>query len=130
MSLKNLLTSNFFKKLFALLALLSMCLLNNCRLPDSFGFYHPITLSLVVPDGPPEFKAGWYSGCRSGLGARGTSSFGNAGVYIKDIADMGNGVYQHDPSFQTGWGVGWYTCVIHANTFTSMNSMKYSPLGK
>jgi len=86
---------------------------------------------MAVPDGPPEYKAGWHGGCRSGLAARGTSAFANASPYLKGAGpSMGNGVYQHDPAFQTGWAQGWFSCVIHANTFTGLHAMRYSPLGK
>ncbi len=118
------------KKLLAISQIVLLTLLCfSCRLPDNFGFYQPITLNLAIPDGPPEYKAGWYSGCKSGLGARGVGAFANAEVYLEsDGPSLGNGVYQHDPAFQTGWGQGWFACVIHANTFTGIQSTKFSPL--
>jgi hypothetical protein len=102
---------------------------NACRMPDNFGFYQPITMSLAVPDGPPEYKAGWYSGCKSGLGARAHSSFANASVYQEGKGpEFASGVYQHDPAYQTGWGQGWFACSIHASVFVSSHSMMKGPL--
>jgi hypothetical protein len=112
--------------------LLLLCLplaTTSCRMPDTFGFYQPITLSTAVPDGPPEYKAGWYAGCKSGLAARHSSSFANAWVYQEGKGpEFGSGVYQHDPAYQTGWGQGWFSCAIHSSTFTSINSTKFGPL--
>jgi hypothetical protein len=117
------------KKTFTFLLLIIG--INSCRMPDNFGFYQPITMSLAVPDGPPEYKAGWYGGCKTGLAARASSGFANSGSYQEGTGPtLGNGVYQHDPAYQTGWGQGWFACSIHAGTFTELNSTKHSPLGK
>jgi hypothetical protein len=84
-------------------------------MPESFGFYQPITMSLAVPDGPPEYKAGWHSGCKTALANK---TFANASVYDDGKGpDFGNGIYQHDPGFQTGWGQGWFACVLHISQF-------------
>ena len=108
-----------------LLLVISLCI-SSCRGPQNFGFYQPLTLSLVVPDGPPEYKSGWYHGCKSGIGN---------GVYLNGIVhrddgtqQQGSGIYQHDPKFVTGWGQGWFACIIHTGTFTNMSSMNYAPL--
>lgn len=101
--------------------LLIVTTINSCRLR---GFYEPITLNLQVPDGPPEYKAGWRAGCRTALGA--ARNFPNAAIAYN--ADMGNGIYQHDSIFIGAWGHGWFACVIHANTFVAMPAMQYGPL--
>lgn len=99
---------------------------SSCRMPTNFGFYQPITLDLTTPDGPPEYKAGWYAGCRTALGVKG---FANAWVYQTSKGpDMGSGVYQHDPAYQTGWGQGWFACVLHTGDFVEFNSMRDGPL--
>lgn len=116
---------NIYKVLVIALFLMSVA---SCRMPDGFGFYQPITIRLEVPDGPPEFKAGWYSGCRTGLGNK---NFANAFVYNTDEGpDYGSGIYQHDPLFQSGWGAGWWACILHAEQFIRENyrSFKHSPL--
>jgi hypothetical protein len=48
--------------------------------------------------------------------------------YMAQGPDFKNGIYQHDPMFQTGWGQGWFACVIFAGTYVNYNSMKFSPL--
>ncbi|MBU6338939.1 MAG: hypothetical protein KGQ36_03095 [Rickettsiales bacterium] len=115
------------KKIVLIITIL--ILTTSCRKPDSFGFYQPITLSLKVPDGPAEYQAGWYAGCRSGLAQK---AFANAAVYLEDNhgPNMGNGIYQHDPAFQTGWGQGWFACILHVGSFTAdqWRSFKYAPL--
>jgi len=114
-------------KNFAIILLLLITF--GCRAPDNFGFYQPITMSLKVPDGPAEYQAGWHAGCRTALSQK---EFANASVYLRDNhgPDMGNGIYQHDPSFQTGWGQGWFACVLHIGQFVSepFRSMKNGPL--
>ena len=114
---------------FKFITVVILTLVSSCRVPDNFGFNQPITLSLAVPDGPAEYKAGWYGGCKSGLAAKATSGFANTWVYGEGKGpELGNGIYQHDPVFQTGWGQGWFACTVHASTFTSMNSMQVGPL--
>lgn len=78
------------------------------------GFYEPITLNMEIPEGPPEFKAGFRSGCRAGLSSR-SYGFANSVIYP---ADYGNGIYLHDQRFTDGWRIGLFTCVIHASVFT------------
>ncbi len=104
-----------------------LILLNSCRLPDHLGFYQPITLRMTTPDGSPEYKAGWYAGCRSGLGAR---PFANSWVYEKEAgsADFGSGVYQHDRAFQVGFGQGIWACYSAALEFTIHPAMEHGPL--
>jgi len=114
-----------FRKLLFLLFCLNFA---SCRFPDNLGFYQPITMNMTIPDGPAEYKAGWYSGCTSALAAK---SFSNAFVYGKGKGpDFGSGVYQHDPIYQTGWGQGWFACATHIGDFVTRASMEFSPLGK
>jgi len=102
--------------------------LYSCRGVDNMGFYQPITMDMKVPDGPPEFKAGWHAGCKSALANRG---FQNSFVYQEDQGpDYGSGVYQHDPYFQTGWRVAFNACVAYIGGFVGMPSMQHAPLSK
>lgn len=114
-------TFKFMAKIFLILLSLTLA---SCRMPESFGFYQPFTMSLEVPDGPPEYKAGWYGGCKSGLME---ARFANAAAAYK--TKMGpefvNGVYQHDPAYQTGWGQGWFACVMHTGYFVG-NPIAYA----
>lgn len=83
-------------------------------------------MSLVVPDGPPEYKSGWYAGCKTALGAK---VFANAWVYQDGKGpEFNTGVYQHDPMFQTGWGQGWFACSLHVGQFVAFHSMQNAPL--
>lgn len=116
------------KLLTILFSAFLMAWLGSCTMPESFGFYQPITLNLAVPDGPPEYKAGWHAGCRTGLGNK---SFVNSMVYQgKKGPDFGSGVYQHDAVFQTGWGQGFLACVLRAAQFTGddFRSFRRGPL--
>jgi len=100
----------------------------SCRGLDNFGFFQPITMDLKVPDGPPEFKAGWHAGCKTALAAR---NFQNAFVYQDQYGpNYGSGVYQHDPAFQLGWRTAFFSCVTHVGFFVSFNSMQHAPLSK
>ena len=86
-------------RIFLLLTLI-FTTLSSCRMTESMGFYQPMTLNLKVPDGPPEFKAGWHAGCKS---ANANQAFANSFVYQgKGGPDYGSGVYQHDPYFNVG----------------------------
>ncbi len=100
-----------------------------CRLPESTGFYNPVTLDLKVPDGPAEYKAGWYAGCKSFLANRGLGQFNNAFVYGEGHgATFGSGVYQHDPVYQQGWGQAWFACGMHIQNFAGYGAMRDGPL--
>lgn len=113
----------------AVILLLNITLLFNssCRMPDSFGFYQPITLGLDVPDGPKEYQAGWHAGCSSAMGSR---IFANGFVYQdnKGGANVVNGIYHHDKDFQAGWSHGWFSCNLHTGTFVFYNAMRHGPL--
>jgi hypothetical protein len=113
-------------KIFKIIAII--LLLNSCRGIDNMGFYQPVTMDLKVPDGPPEFKAGWHAGCKSALANRG---FQNSFVFQEENGpDYGSGVYQHDPYFQTGWRTAFFSCVAYISTFVNFNSMQHGPLSK
>jgi len=100
--------------------------LNSCRFPDNFGFFQPLTMDMKVPDGPPEFKAGWHDGCKSALGMR---NFANAYVYQSNrSAEFGSGVYQHDQTYNSAWSNAFFVCATYAGTFVDYHSMKFAPL--
>jgi hypothetical protein len=134
---KNLNHKNFLEKLdlrqcykkliHKILTTFLLISLAACRLPDSFGFYQPITMRLKTPDGPPAYKAGWYGGCKSGLAVRG---FANSVVYQEGKGpEFVNGIYMHDPDYQTGWGQGWFICTMHSGYFAgSAGFYGYGPL--
>ncbi len=103
--------------------------MSSCRLPHSFGFYQPITMNLDVPEGPPEYKAGWYAGCNSAIATKGLSGFANGyTVETGSNPDLGNGIYQHDPVYQTAWGQAWFACRFYIQDFVDMHTMQYGPL--
>jgi len=120
------LKKNKMKNLIIICLLLTLI---SCRAPDNFGFYQPITMSLKVPDGPAEYQAGWHAGCKTALSQK---AFSNSSVYLAPNhgPDLGNGIYQHDSAFQTGWGQGWFACGSHIAGFVGDNyrAMKYGPL--
>lgn len=100
--------------------------LSACRMPDNWGFYQPVLMETRVPDGPAEYKAGWHNGCQSAMG---TKLFANGGVYQRGAGPaFGQGAFHHDPMYQTGWGQGWFSCVLTIAEFTDKHPMKYSPL--
>lgn len=110
---------------YCLLLLLLFCA--SCRGVDSIGFYQPVTMSLTAPQGPPEYTAGWYAGCKTSL-ALGTT-FANSFVHGEgEGATYGSGIYQHEPAFQTGWSQGYFSCVLHNWGFVNYHSMKHGPL--
>ena len=78
-----------------------------------------------LPDGPPEYKAGWRAGCRSGLSATGRGMFNNSFVYPS--VDYGNGAYHHDGLFVSGWLDAAFTC-FEANSSFSIRDPWVGPL--
>lgn len=78
-------------------------------------------MPVEVPDGPPEFKAGWYDGCRTGLA---TKKNPNSSIYE---ASFGSGIYQHDKVYQGAWSSAFYTCYVTGNRATSSNIFSNSP---
>ena len=112
------------KIFFAISALILFC--SACRMPDNSGFYNPITMELGVPDGPPEYKAGWYAGCKSALSVK---IFANASVYQDNKGPtFGSGIHNHDPMYQAGWGQAYFACVTTLGEFTARPAMLHSPL--
>ncbi len=95
---------------------LLLAILTSCS-----GFYSPIGMPMEVPDGPPEFKAGWYDGCRTGLG---TKKYAGASVYD---TTFGSGIYQHDPVYIKAWGSAFYTCYVLGNRASAINIFSRSP---
>lgn len=110
-----------------IIILVTLLVTFSCRLPTNFGFYQPITLDMAVPDGPPEYKAGWHGGCRTALGT--SKYFANGVVYEdEDGTDFGSGVYQHDKIYQSAWGHGFFACNIHSAVFVEYRAMRTMPL--
>ena len=95
---------------------ISVILLGGCK-----SFYHPIGMDLKVPEGPREFKAGWHDGCQSALSV---AKHMNGRVYR---ANFGNGIYQHDPMYQTAWAKGWYGCYNLGSTSVAQDPFKNHP---
>jgi hypothetical protein len=129
---QQLLTKNIFFLNFSkitkniMVIFLAFLMLYSCRFPDNFGFFQPITMDLKVPDGPPEFKAGWHNGCKSALGMR---TFANSYVYQnKGSAEFGNGVYQHDQTYNSAWSNAFFVCATYSGNFVSYHSLKFAPL--
>lgn len=85
------------------------------------GATEPLTLRVKVPDGPPAYQAGYWAGCRTAL-----SIARFRGSRDKYNTTVGNGIYQDDPTYQKGWGFGWYTCIIHSGTFATTDLWKNS----
>jgi hypothetical protein len=102
------------KKAMSLPSLLTyICLLFILALlPSCRGFYEPFTLDMEVPDGPENYQAGWYSGCRSAIASM--PNYANSVAY--DIT-FANGQYQDDPVFQAAWSSAFFSCSIHVGTF-------------
>jgi hypothetical protein len=100
-----------------------LLLTSSCNPFDHWGFDQPLTIRMTVPDGPPEFKAAWYAGCKSALAS--SKTFANAFVYEYDY---GSGVYQHDPVYQATWAQSYFNCSAHAKTFMDYHSTVRGPL--
>ena len=114
----------FFLKTIQAIILVGLCF--SCRMPDNFGFYQPVLMETRVPDGPAEYKAGWHGGCRSALASK---VFANSSVYQSGPGTyFGSGAFSHDSMYQTGWGQGWFSCVLTIAEFTGKPAMQHSPL--
>jgi hypothetical protein len=107
------------KKLIYLL--LTSFLLFSC---NRFAPFHHGPINIDVPDGPPQFKAGYYDGCRSALSIRKMKNA--ASVY----SVKSNGIYTDDEVYQSAWGNGWFTCYISSGTWTKFHPFSNSPLAK
>lgn len=104
-----------------------LLILSSCRMPTNFGFYQPITMDMNIPDGTPEFKAGWRDGCRSGLA---NGSFLNSSAYLTKEGASFSPVYTHDGQYRTAWSNSFYVCMVYGSKFVEFNSMQYGPLSK
>ncbi len=104
------------------LLLVFVLLLSACR---SNGFYQPYTTDLKLPDGPPEYKAGWRAGCRTGLSA-GSPFFTNSFVYPS--ADYGDGAYHNSPLFVAGWLDSTFVCFESQSTWGGVKDLFEGPL--
>jgi hypothetical protein len=102
------------RKFFIKYRFLVFLLISSCQ-----GFYHPMTLEVKVPDGPENYQAGWYTGCRSALASM--PNFANTMVYDPTFA---NGQYQDDPVFQAAWTSAFFSCGIHTGTFRAFGGEK------
>ena len=91
--------------------------LANCNI-----IFQPLTAEMAVPEGPPEYRAGWHDGCSSALSIGG---FASAAFHKKTFGD---GVYQHDPVYQTAWGNGWFSCITQAGQYKGLPGMATAPL--
>lgn len=83
-----------------LTCIISLIVISGC------SFYTPVFMPTDVPDGPPEFQAGWHDGCQSGLA---TGKISNAMAFRPNF---GSGIYQHDPNYQSAWSSAFYTCYV------------------
>ncbi len=101
------------KKYLIILLLLFFC---QCHQEGNWGFFQPPGLNIYVPEGPPEFKAGWYAGCRSSLSQ---NAFYNASIFYKEkrTANFGSGIYQNNSTYQNAWGNGYLNCQTYIATF-------------
>ncbi len=99
-----------------LLSLTIIILTNGCA-----SIFKPLTLKMEVPDGPPEYRAGWHDGCSSAIAAGNTVS----GKFQK--FGMGSGIYQHDPAYQNAWSSGWFACVTASGGYTNFPSINTAP---
>ncbi len=97
--------------------LLTILLLSSCD-----AMFRPLTLDLKVPNGPPEYQAGWHDGCSSAL------SFGGFTSSRFYKLTMGDGIYQHDPVYQSAWGSGWFACATQSGDYTAFPGLNKAPL--
>ncbi len=85
------------------------------------NFYTPLGMPMDVPDGPPEFQAGWRDGCRTGLA---TGKYSNSAVYSPTF---GSGIYQHDKVYQKAWSSAFYTCYVLGGRAADVHIFKSKP---
>jgi hypothetical protein len=85
------------------------------------AFYNPMFMATEVPDGPPEFQAGWRDGCHTGLSSKKNA---NSSVYKPSF---GSGIYQHDKVYQRAWSSAFYTCYVIGTRSTASNIFSSSP---
>ena len=83
--------------------------------------FQPLTMDMTVPDGPPEYRAGWHDGCSSAL------SFGGFHAAKFHKLTMGNGMYQHDPVYQSAWSSAWFSCATQSGDYQAFPGMSSAP---
>jgi hypothetical protein len=103
------LTGMLHKKQFILSIIISVFALILCSCNAATK---PYTLRDTVPDGPPEYQAGWHDGCQTALS---TGAFYNA--RSKFTPNLGSGIYQHDSAYNTGYTWGFNVCMIQNGNF-------------
>lgn len=109
-----------------LLIMAALALISSCRMPTNFGFYQPILFDLKVPDGTPEFKAGWYDGCKSGIA---NANFLNSAVYLTKAGPSFSPIYTNNSDYRSAWGNAFWACLGYDYQFAGeLNSMKHAPL--
>lgn len=64
----------------------------------------PLSLYMVQPSGPPEYKLGWEDGCDSGLAASG-GMMGKAAYGFKKRPELGD-----NDLYKTAWNEGFTYC--------------------
>ena len=105
-SLTGMLHKNFTLKQIIFVGLLA---LGGCNAAT-----RPFTIRDTVPDGPPEYQAGWHDGCETALS---TANFYNSRA--KFSANLGSGIYQHDSAYGTGYTWGFNICMIQTGNFNT-----------
>ena len=79
-------------------------------------------MDMTLPDGPPEYKAGWRAGCRTGMSPK---NFANGFVYS---IDFGNGAYHHEGLFNAGFVDAVFACFEQTGAFNTMKDTFEGPL--
>ena len=66
----------------------------------------------TVPDGPPNFQAGYKDGCETGYAGGGMTLFFK---FTRDVE-----AYDQDALYRQGWEAGFQYCNSQQNTLNSM----------
>lgn len=106
-----------FYNLMNKIILLTFLFLTGCNF-----MFQPLTLDLKVPDGPPEYQAGWHDGCSTAL------SLGGFHAAKMHKLTLGDGTFQHDPVYQGAWSSGWFACAVQAGDYTGLPGFNSAPL--
>lgn len=106
-----------FYNLMNKIILLTFLFLTGCNF-----MFQPLTLDLKVPDGPPEYQAGWHDGCSTAL------SLGGFHAAKMHKLTLGDGTFQHDPVYQSAWSSGWFACAVQAGDYTGLPGFNSAPL--
>lgn len=64
----------------------------------------PITMTMMKPEGPPDYIEGWQHGCDSGIQVGGTILQKMFYKYYKDPSKLDNAMYK------MGWAEGFTVC--------------------